>query len=557
MAPRKTPKKWIRNEADQIAVDKFGCKWDPSRGQHICDFIEDHLRLYEGHWMGEPFTLQEWQRDALMRIFSWVRYHPTFKKWVRRFRKAAIFVSKKNGKSPLAAAVGLYLTIPDGRRDEEKKTFTAAKDGKQAKIIQKHAMRMCQLSPALEARTKINEHFGIITDTFTGSEYKLIAGDNISGQEGLNGSCIIDEAHVVPHRLGETLEYMGASRAEALQFMVSTAGDDPDSWGKRQWDYGENVNRGAVTDYQYFHLHYGVPNDIPDRRCLTDKYLKMANPSWGVTIDPEEIREAAKRAKNEGPRAWSVFKKYRLNQWQRTETPWLSLARWQEAEKQINLEDYAGREVAIGCDLASVRDFATLVVTIDEGDGQYLQIPYTWVAQTYASDNQHVVDFQAMIEKGDLYEAPGEQIDEQLIYDKLEELNELFEVKCLAFDPYKSRNLKIWCEEELGWDAESNGILVEFAQRITTFATPTGEFERLVIGRKLLHVPNSCYDWQIGHAHVKEDTNNNKRPVKPDSKEIKKIDTVVAGIMSLWGAQAAIDPEPVLDYYETNPLEVG
>ena len=163
-----------------------------------------------------------------------------------RFNRCSLWVPKKNGKSPLAAGVGLYLLISDGEAGQ--KIFSAAKDGKQAGIMHAHAKHMVEMSPILSKELKINKSTGRIYHAKTRSTYDVLAGNHIKGQHGLNGSCIIDETHVVDERLARVLEFMGASRSEPIQFEASTAGNDPTGYGKKQFDYGTAVSEGMIFD---------------------------------------------------------------------------------------------------------------------------------------------------------------------------------------------------------------------------------------------------------------------------------------------------------------------
>jgi phage terminase large subunit-like protein len=59
---------------------------------------------------------------------------------------------------------------------------------------------MVRRSPALADECVINKSTGQITHLPTSSVYKVVAGDNPQSQEGLNGSLMVDETHVVSDR---------------------------------------------------------------------------------------------------------------------------------------------------------------------------------------------------------------------------------------------------------------------------------------------------------------------------------------------------------------------
>src|SRR5688500_12923740 len=79
-----------------------GLRFDRKAGQRVLDFFA-HLRHSKGEWARQPFILAAWQAFILWVLFGWKRSDG-----FRRFRTAYIEVARKNGKSTLAAGVGLY-----------------------------------------------------------------------------------------------------------------------------------------------------------------------------------------------------------------------------------------------------------------------------------------------------------------------------------------------------------------------------------------------------------------------------------------------------------------
>src|SRR5262245_31739274 len=116
-------KDWIRNASDDKAIAK-GCRFETKRAQFTVNWIETYCKLYEGELAGEPLRLLDWQLDATMRLFGWIRWSAKWKRWIRRFRSASIWTGKKNAKTPTLAAWGLYLLCGDGEKGQ--KVFLAA-----------------------------------------------------------------------------------------------------------------------------------------------------------------------------------------------------------------------------------------------------------------------------------------------------------------------------------------------------------------------------------------------------------------------------------------------
>ncbi|WP_254509879.1 terminase large subunit [Anatilimnocola floriformis] len=532
-------KRWILNAADERAVAN-GCRFDEKRGQKVVSFFERFLHLYEGEFAGQRFVPQDWQADLLMRCFGWVRPSDHWQRDVRRFRKASIFVPKKNGKSPLGAGVGLYLLTGDGEQGQ--KVFSAARDGVQARIMHEHAMRMVQLSPSLSKHCKINKSTGRIAFLPTASTYSILAGDNINSQEGLNGSVVIDEIHVVSSQLASVLEHMGASRAESLQFEISTAGNNPEGYGRKQYEYGKSVERGDFHDDQFLFVAYEAPQDCTDEDIETKPEIwQAANPSWGVTINEEEFRSSLNRAKR-SLTDWSNFCMYRLNRWQASANPWLKQDDWSKCARNFSADDLQGMPCWLGLDLSKTRDLTAAVLVFPDADGEtFWQLPYFFLPEEEAKAKNHLAPFLEWANDGYLELTPGNVLDYRHVLRRIAELSKQFDIQGVAYDKTYAEELTQTLEEEHGIER------FVFEQSWRNFASGTADYERLVIGGKFFHPNHPLLSWQANHCEVKTDSNLNKRPVKPPHNSIKKIDGVVAGIMALSAAIARPATHSVYD----------
>ena len=83
----------------------MGCGGSAARA---IGFFPDVLRLAGGQFEGVPFELHASQKFKVGSLFGWKRADGT-----RRFRRAYIEEGKGNGKSPLAAGIGMYCLLAD------------------------------------------------------------------------------------------------------------------------------------------------------------------------------------------------------------------------------------------------------------------------------------------------------------------------------------------------------------------------------------------------------------------------------------------------------------
>ncbi|MEM8668735.1 MAG: terminase TerL endonuclease subunit [Planctomycetota bacterium] len=534
----------IVTRADEMAVEA-GARWDHERGEHFVETVENNFRLYEGtRFSGELVKLMPWQREFFMRMFCWVVWSDFLSMWIRRFRRVRLWVPKKNGKSPMAAMVGLYLVVADGEKGG--KTYSAAKDGKQAAIVHDHAIKMVEQSPELSEECTINKTSKRITHGPTLSWYGVIAGDNVDGQEGLNGNSIIDEAHVVDARLAGVLEYMGASRDEPIDFAVSTAGSNLLGWGRQQWDYGEQVNKGEVDDLRFLHQVFSAPQDATDEQLSDPRTWAQANPSLGEIINPE-VFETELKAARRSVSTWQRFKMYRFNIWGGASAPWLNMSEWQNATHNHSIDDFAGEASYLGLDMSLTRDMtgATLIVPVarEDYDGEpdheeakhYYMFSLLWITQAAVERWGDVVPFAEWSQKGFLRIIPGPKIHFRTVRNDIASQFGKTDVQCLTYDPTYAVETAEKLSEELGCTQ------IEFRQSLMEYAEPTQIFERMLSMGLLRHPDNEALNWQAGHVEVTHpDRSGNYRPVKPqssdkgDSREAHKtIDGIQAGVMAI------------------------
>ncbi len=545
-------KRWIRNASDEKAA-AAGYVFDESWGQFVAEWLYDNLCLYEGDWAGQPFECVDWQYEVTMRLFGW-RTRDKVKHWdreIRRFRRASIWVPKKNKKSPQLAAWMLYLLVGDSEPGQ--KVFLCAKNGQQAReIAGKHAVEMMMASPQLRRECTLNKSKFQITHEKSRSFLVPLATENVRNKEaaeGKNGCVGVDETHVVDQDLMSRMERSHISRSEPMHIEVSTAGNNPDGYGKKQYDYGKLVENGTHTDHSFFFTTYEAPSDLSDADLDADpvKYGKLANPAWGHTIDEEEFLTDYNRSKVSITRL-AEFKMYRLNMWQRSTNPWLRMDDWAKCRREFSEADLYGRPCGGGLDLSKTDDMTAFSLVFPE-DGKPMAtntddddedttfddkpckiLTWFWLPGRAIELHGHKVDYAQWAKEGWLRIIPGSVIDYSFVEKDLAEILGKFDVQMVGYDEKYARDLMQRLAKHCGLKEDQQ---YKFQQTIMLFAGPTAQLERLVIAEKFHHNGNPILDWQAGHCEVWRDANANRRPVKPPHNNIKKIDGIVSGIMAL------------------------
>lgn len=555
-------KKWIRTAADEKAA-AAGMRFDVERANFACDWIESHCRLYEGEKAGEPLILLPAQREFVSRLFGWVRWSEERGEWVRRFTHASFWAAKKNGKSPLAAAVALYVLCGDGESGQ--KVYTAAKNGEQARIAQRHAFEMVRQSPALSADCKLHGSTLQISHLPTNSVMMILTGDDSRGaksKEGLNGSIFIDECHVFDREMNERTSRAGISRKEPLNVSFSTAGDDPSSYGFERFRYGRQVNAGEREDPHFLHVEFCAPDNVTEADIdeRLEELGKAANPAWGAIVQPSEFRADWNRSKG-NQREVARFLQYRLNRWVGSTNRWLDAAAWELSADPFSLADLAGRECYAAIDLSRTTDMTGCVFLFpwpEDGLEVVRAWPLFWLPHDTAKARDHLFPFMTWAREGHLMLTPGGQVDYSLV--KADIRNAItannLNVLALYYDPHYANELTqaLHEGESLG-GVSVPGVVAEriaFKQSLMFMTGPAKELERRVGAKMVRHPDNPVLNWQVGHAEVWSDRNNNIRPVKPAPHSGKSVDGVVCLTMDCAGVMAppedsSIPPLVVID----------
>lgn len=94
------------------------------RANHAIEFIENYCRHSKGKAGGKPFILELWQKALVAAMFGFVHVIDG----TRKYREVLLVVARKNGKSTLSAAIGLYLMVADGEPGAEIYAVATKKD---------------------------------------------------------------------------------------------------------------------------------------------------------------------------------------------------------------------------------------------------------------------------------------------------------------------------------------------------------------------------------------------------------------------------------------------
>ena len=501
--------------------------FDKEAAERAISFIERFITHTKGELTGKPLLLEDWQKDIVSKIFGWKT-----DEGLRRYRTVYIQVPRKNGKTTLCAAIGLYMLYADNERGGE--IYAAAGDRNQANIIFDIAKKMVQQNEQLNSRGKVFR--SSIVNESKGNFFQSISSDS-STKHGFNASCILmDALHVQKSRdLWDTLLTSTGARREPLCLAITTSGYDRQSICYEIYDYAKKVQSGAIEDESFLPVIYEAD---PEDDITDEQVWKKANPNYGVSLRKEYMQRESQRA-TEVPSYQNTFKRLMLNIWTESQAVWITQKDWIDNYEDFDYSTLEGSDCVGGLDLASTRDISALVLLF-KVEEKFIILPYFFIPLENAKkrSERDGVDYVSWIRDGHIIGTEGDVADYNFIKAKINELSKKYRIQSIAYDRWNASQLVI--------DLINDGAnMTPFGQGFVSMSAPTKSAELEIISKRLIHNNNPAMNWMISNVAIQEDPAGNIKIAKNKSKE--KVDGVVAMVMALGEYMTGDDVDSVYD----------
>ncbi len=512
--------------SQSLQDDKY--YFDTAAADLYCEFFDRYLVHLEGDLAGRPFRLENWQADDIIRpLFGTKRK----KDGLRRYRICYIEIPRKNGKSTLAAGIGLALTFID--KEPGAQVFSAAGDRDQAALVFNAALQMRNTNAELRNRSHAYKR-AIVVPAWQASYRVLSSG--AGSKHGLNAHGIIfDELHVQETRdLYDTLHTSTAARRQPLEVLLTTAGYDKNSLCWVMHTHALQVLDGSKPDDAFLPVIYAAGADDDWTKPAT---WKKANPNLGVSIPIDYIEAECIKAQ-QMPGYENTFKRLHLNLWTEQASRWISIATWDACKEVVDANDLDGESACAGLDLSSVADLTAFVMDLVRKDGKHIWLAYFWMPKENIKKrvDRDRVPYDEWVRAGYIKATEGNVVDYDVVRNDINLLAERFHIKEIAIDR--------WNATQITTQLQGDGFnVVAFGQGFASMSAPTKDLEKLILGKQLIHNANPVLRWMAGNVAVTQDAAGNMKPAKDKSGE--KIDGIVAGIMALARSNAGAKvPKP-------------
>lgn len=483
-------------------------KWQPahftkrvdaaSDGEELIAFARQHFRVLKGFRAGEPLDFTDWQKWLLSSLMERRKSDGKL-----RYRRALIGLPRKQGKSLMGSALAVYSMIAGEAGSE---IYAVASDKDQARIIFGEAKQQILASPVLSGEARVLRD-AIEMPRF-GSVFRVLSSD-FRGQAGLNPSLVLFD-ELWAQKTSDLFEQMvqgSGNRLEPLIVSITTAGYDLDTLAGQMYQYGKSVAAGEVDDPSFGFWWWEADAD-----CKIDdpRQWRKANPNIAEGLMSEEDLQTAVKASFQGSEM--SVRRWRLNQWVRSQESWLPVGAWEQCRSDLQL--LPDLPVWVGIDMALKHDSIAVVIAQPQDD--------------------------RIVVRSKIWQPKDEGVDVSEVEHYLRELHAAYPVREFAFDPaYFQRSAETLSDEGLP--------MVEFPQNGQRMIPACGHAYELIVGGKVAHDGSPTFTDQVLSA-AQRMTDNGWRLSKGKSK--RKIDACIAMVMGLDRATrkqtAIIDNAPMV-----------
>lgn len=490
------------------------------KGNLPIEFIERFCKHSKGKWAGKPVTLELFQKAFIQALFGFVDKETG----IRKYKKGALFIGRKNGKSTMDSGLATYMLTKDGEGGAE--IYSIATKREQAKVVWDEAKRMIKKSPALAKRIRCLVG-GIFYDE-TESQMKALASDSNS-LDGLNAHFVIaDEVHAWKDKnLLDVMYDSMSAREQPMLLETSTMGTIRGSVFDNEYDYFSDIIKGYegksdIVDETVLPVIYELDNPS---EWLDEKKWYKANPGLGTIKNIKGLRDKVNCAKNNPTELTNLLCKD-FNIRQNEQDKWLDFDTINN-ESTYEMDEIYDTYAVGGVDLSSTTDLTCATLLIAKGDRKYVLQQYFIASERLESKiKEDKIPYDKWEQRGLVTICEGAKVDYSKVTEWIYRMNNEFKIAPLwiGYDPWNSN---YWIDEMKNYGFD----MVEIRQGAKTMSNPMKQLEADLIEKKLNYNNNPVLKWCLCNTAIKRDDNDNIRPVK-GQKQRARIDGAVSLIIA-------------------------
>jgi phage terminase large subunit-like protein len=496
-----------------------------TRGEKVIAFIHKYCKVPEGKLVGQPITLQPFQRRFILECYD--NPHGT--------KTGYLSIARKNGKSALIACLVLaHLVGPEARQNSQ--IVSGANNRDQAALIHALASKMIMLSPYLSSITRIIPSGKRLIGLPLNVEYRALAAEGKTAHGLSPVLAILDEVGQVKGPQSDFIDAILTSQGahdNPLVLVVSTqAASDADLFSIWLDDAATGADPHTIVNL------YTADASLP---LMDPTGWAAANPALGVFLTTDYVKGLAEAAVRM-PSSESSFRNLALNQRVSLFSPFISKSTW-EANGGACVPFDKDTEVYGGLDLSMKADLTALVL-IGRVRGKWHVRPYFWTPLDTLRDRAKLdrAPYDVWASQGFLRATPGKVISYETMAREITEICEPLNMHSIAYD---MKFIDVLHNEfhKLGVDtvtpSKEGGKLplAAFGQGYVSFAPAMSVVEEVFLNESVCHGMNPVLTMCAANSIVIMDPAGNRKLDK--KKSTGRIDGMVALTMAFGAVNLA------------------
>lgn len=537
-------KQGIRRFLDDF--DNPELRIDLSESDKRIRFIEHECKLYEAPFSGRPFRLELFQKAIIESIYAIKKWNPeaNFGKggWVRKYQDVLILIARKNGKTPLVAAISLseFMCGEMGT-----KILYGSNDFEQADLAFSATDAMREESPSMAKRTRRNQKgifFGNPKHRKTKGKYSYQNKGSIrkisangKNKEGRNIKVgVVDEVHEMEDdHLIMPIQQALSTQDEPLYFEITTEGFTEDGYLDHRLADAQKVLDGELDRPDWAIWWYS--QDSEEEVWQDEKSWQKSNPGIGVIKKWSYLRKQVEEAKsNPSQRAFVLAKDFNIKQ--------NSSAAWLDEATIINTETFdpetlRGQYYIGGLDFAETTDLCSARALFEDQQTkkkytlQMYFIPEAKADAILDDDSQlnpERKNYREWEKQGLVVICPGAEVDAELVAGWFVDLYEQYGMMPykIGYDNWHSKDFQEIIAENFGKE-----VLERIGMDFMSLSGPMRSLES-DLGRNVLVYNNNEIDrWCLSNTGYKTNNIGLIMPVKKYGTSKNRIDGTLSDII--------------------------
>lgn len=495
-------------------------EYSAARALHPIEFTENFCKHSKGKWGGQPIDLELWQKAMIASSFGFVHKIDG----TRKYQEVLLVVARKNGKSTIGSAIGLYLQVADGEPGPE--IYAVATKRDQAKLVWLEAKKMVKKSPALLKRIK--PLVAEMVSDWNDSSFKPLGSDSET-LDGLNvHGAILDEIHAWKDKnLYDVIVDGTSAREQPMIFEITTAGTVRESVYDMKYEEAEKLLNG-IDDPEGYKNDRFLPliYELDYRGEWTrEESWKKANPGLGTIKKADQLMTKVNKAKSNPMLVTNLLTKD-FNIRATSSEAWLTFEQL-DNKATFDIAELKPRYAIGGVDLSSTTDLtaACIIFQLPDDPTVYAKhmywLPEDLLEQRTAEDK---IPYDIWHEVGWLRTTPGNKVHYKYIADWFKEMPEMYDVY-VPWIGYDSWSATYFVEEMKGFFGKDSMLPVIQGKR--TLSAPMRLLGADLDAKRINYGNNPITKWCLSNTSVDIDKNDNIQPAKGKSQR-KRIDGTAA-----------------------------